>query len=556
MNQNSNAGSYRVLARAYRPTKLSELIGQEALVRTLTNGITSGRLAHAYLLSGIRGIGKTTTARIIARALNCTGADGKGGPTPEPCGVCPSCTAIAEDRTVDVIEMDAASHTGKGDVLELMEGVHYAPAASRYKVYIFDEVHMLSEKAWNALLKTIEEPPPHVKFIFATTEIRKVPVTVLSRCQRFELRRVPAAELARHLSAIAEREGITVEPRALGLIAQSGEGSVRDALSLLDQAIALSEGPISAELIQDMLGLGDRNRLIDLYEAVAAGDAKSAIIQFGKLFNDGADPITVVNDLLELTHVLSRRRLGIETVSSFTATEEVVGRCRKLAADQSLEILARAWQMLLQGLEEVRAAPDAHDAAEMLLLRLASVSDLPPPGELARLFGRGDVELNEPVTPIPEPTLLHPETAPVSLETADGRLTGAGPVSAPMPNSLDDIISLLRSHGEQVMAARLYRSAHLLAIEPGRLELRIEDETPKDFFTKLQAALTRNLGETWIVSLGFDPGEATLAERDLALHRNTMERLSSDPNVRGLMEIFPGASLVDVRLANKLSHEQ
>ena len=378
--------SYRVLARAYRPTRLSELIGQEALVRTLKNAFASGRVAHAFLLSGIRGVGKTTTARIIARGLNCTGAD---GPTPEPCGECPSCRAIDEDRALDVIEMDAASQTGKADVLDLLEGISFVPTSSRYKVYILDEVHMLSDKAWNALLKSVEEPPPHCKFIFATTEVRKVPVTVLSRCQRFELRRVDAATLVRHLQAVCQREGVAASEQALGLIARAAEGSVRDSLSLLDQAIATSEGGIEAELVQAMLGLGDRVQLLELLAAVLDGKAGEVLDRYQELYALGADPAALAQDLLEITHWLSRLKIRPDAAAQLGIAAQAAERAAAMAASVSLPVLARAWQMLLKGIDEVRTAPDAAAAAEMLLLRLACVGELPPPGELARLLRDG-----------------------------------------------------------------------------------------------------------------------------------------------------------------------
>ena len=347
--QLSRPADYRVLARAYRPTKLSALIGQEALVRTLKNAFASGRVAHAFLLSGIRGVGKTTTARIIARGLNCTGPDGQGGPTPEPCGVCPSCRSIDEDRALDVIEMDAASQTGKDDVLELLEGLQFLPGSSRYKVYILDEVHMLSPKAWNALLKTVEEPPAHAKFVFATTEVRKVPITVLSRCQKFELRRVEPEELAAHLAGICEREAVAVGAEALALIARAADGSVRDALSLLDQAIATAEGPVEAQLVQSMLGLGDRLQLLELFDTVMRGDAAGALERFAALYGQGADPVAVAQDLLEISHWLSRLKvlpqatsgLGISGAARTTLT---MGAAHAYYADST--IVAEAWGAL------------------------------------------------------------------------------------------------------------------------------------------------------------------------------------------------------------------
>ena len=377
--------AYRVLARAYRPTRLSALIGQEALVRTLTNAFATGRVAHAFLLSGIRGVGKTTTARIIARGLNCTGPDGSGGPTPEPCGQCPSCVAIDEGRALDVIEMDAASQTGKEDVLDLLEGLQFLPSQARYKVYILDEVHMLSAKAWNALLKTVEEPPPHAKFVFATTEVRKVPVTVLSRCQRFELRRVEPAALVAHLRGICTAEGVAVSDAALGMLARAAEGSVRDALSLLDQAIATAEGEVDAPLVQAMLGQSDRLHLLELFATLMRGDAADALARFGALYAEGADPLTLAQDLLETSHALARLKVAPDAAAEVGIDPAAAERAAAMARELSLPVLARAWQMLLRGIDEIRLAPDARAAAEMMLLRIACVSDLPSPAELARL---------------------------------------------------------------------------------------------------------------------------------------------------------------------------
>ena len=417
---------YRVLARAYRPTRLSALIGQEALVRTLKNAFASGRVAHAFLLSGIRGVGKTTTARIIARGLNCTGPDGQGGPTPEPCGVCPSCTAIDEDRALDVIEMDAASQTGKDDVLELLEGLQFLPSYSRYKVYILDEVHMLSPKAWNALLKTVEEPPPHAKFIFATTEVRKVPITVLSRCQKFELRRVEPEELAAHLAGICAKEGVAVAPDALAMIARAAEGSVRDALSLLDQAIATAEGPVDGELVQSMLGLGDRLQLLDLFDTVMRGDARrraGAVRPSSTRWAPTRWP---------WRRTCSRSATGCRgsrwrprRPPAWASPPPPPSVLRAMAKELSLPVLARAWQMLLRGIDEIRVAPDAAAAAEMLLLRLACVSDLPSPAELARLLRGGDG-----AEPVALPARPAPSPAPTPGAVAAGRRRGPADRSA------------------------------------------------------------------------------------------------------------------------------
>jgi DNA polymerase-3 subunit gamma/tau len=376
--------AYRVLARKYRPQDFSQLVGQEALVRTITNAIREERIAHAFILTGVRGVGKTTTARIIARSLNCIGADGQGGPTVTPCGVCEHCIAIAESRHVDVLEMDAASRTGVDNMRELLDGVRYLPASARFKIYIIDEVHMLSTGAFNALLKTLEEPPSHVKFIFATTETRKLPVTVLSRCQRFDLRRVGAELLVSHFAGIVEAEGAAAEAEALNLIAGAAEGSVRDGLSLLDQAIAHCGGKVTAQQVREMLGLADRVRIYDLFEGLMKGDVPTALAQLREQYDLGADPEVVLRDLLELTHLLTRLQVAPEAGADPSLSEMERQRAETLAQGLSMPVLARTWQMLLKGLGEVRGAPSALAAAEMILIRLAYSTDLPSPADAVR----------------------------------------------------------------------------------------------------------------------------------------------------------------------------
>ncbi|MCH8154909.1 MAG: DNA polymerase III subunit gamma/tau, partial [Proteobacteria bacterium] len=395
----SGSGAYQVLARKYRPARFADLIGQDAAVRTLTNALKSGRMAQAFILTGVRGVGKTTTARIIARALNCVGADGTGGaPTPEPCGVCENCVAIAEDRHIDVIEMDAASRTGIDDIRELIEGVRYRPVQARTKVYIIDEVHMLSRQAFNGLLKTLEEPPEHVVFIFATTEARKIPVTVLSRCQRFDLRRLDQVALTAHFAGIAEAEGVEIAGEALATIARAADGSVRDGLSLLDQAIALAGGGrVEAEAVRAMLGLADRARVFDLFEAVLRGRAPEALGVMGALYEAGADPAVVLQDLLEISHFVTRAKLVPETLEGAGVPETERVRGRDMAERLSLPVLARTWQVLLKGLGETRGAPARLQAAEMVLIRLAYASTLPSPAELIeRLQGEGAALASQP----------------------------------------------------------------------------------------------------------------------------------------------------------------
>jgi DNA polymerase-3 subunit gamma/tau len=530
------ARPYRVLARTYRPQRLSELIGQEALVRTLNNALRSGRVAHAFLLTGIRGVGKTTTARIIARALNCVGADGSGQPTPEPCGLCDPCVAIAEGRHIDVLEMDAATRTGIDDIREIVDSVRYAPSSARTKVYIIDEVHMLSEKAFNGLLKTLEEPPPQTIFIFATTEVRKVPVTVLSRCQRFDLRRVEGELLQRHLGEIAAKEGVQIEPAALALIVRSAEGSVRDGLSLLDQAIALAGGEaITAAQVQAMLGLADRSRVVDLFEHVARGAIKDALDCLAELYALGTEPEAVLQDLLEISHWLTRIKLTPEAAEGFGVAQQDVVRARALAEVLSMPVLARTWQMLLKGLEEVRLAPSALLAAEMVLVRLTYAAELPPPSELIRRFAE---TADERSSGAPAPAL---RDAPVTK----------GPAAPVSPGSFAEAVALFEQFGEPMLHGWLYQAAQLVHFEPGRIELRLAPGTPPDLPGRVAAALGRWTARPWLVSLaGSDQDAApTLAAQAAAERQACIDALAEDPRIKPILQQFPGAAIVDVRPA-------
>jgi len=591
--QNAAAPPYRVLARTYRPQRLSELIGQEALVRTLTNAMASGRIAHAFLLSGIRGIGKTTTARIIAKGLNCTAQD---GPTPEPCGICPSCRSLVEERPMDVIEMDAATRTGIDDIREIVDAVRYAPAASRYKIYIIDEVHMLSEKAFNGLLKTLEEPPPHAKFIFATTEVRKLPVTVLSRCQRFDLKRVEASVLEAHLARIAEREGVTVEPAALALMARAAEGSVRDSLSLFDQAIALSDGPVTMPAVAAMLGLGDRQRLIELFAAVLGGDAALTLEQSRELYRLGAEPTAVLQDLLEIGHWASCLKVGADAASPFATTPEAVAAGRALAEKLDLAVLARAWQVLLKGLEEVRGAPDAGLALEMVLLRLAAMGQLPTPGEVIKTLERSEVAARgnggmpiagsrpqAPTTPPSPPPVARiaplaprhadvasddPGERPEAIEQPAQRSPSLhtprpalptdrpGPRQRPArraaePADFADLVRLLHAQGEPLLASYLKEGAHLIAFQKDRIELRLAPGLPRDISGKLSEALLELTGRRWLIGLSQEGGAATLAEQEAIARQLMLAKVAQHAAVREVLDAFPGATIVDIRDARR-----
>ena len=541
---------YRVLARKYRPSDFTGLIGQEALVRTLSNAFASGRIAHAFMLTGVRGVGKTTTARIIARALNCIGPDGKATqPTIHPCGQCDPCITIAESRNMDVQEMDAASRTGIDDIREIIEGVRYAPASARYKVYIIDEVHMLSKQAFNGLLKTLEEPPPHVKFIFATTEIRKVPVTVLSRCQRFDLRRIDSGELAGYLGAIAEKENVKIEAGALALIARAAEGSARDALSLLDQAMAHGEGGdmIAADTIRNMLGLADRGRVLDLFEKVMGGKIADGLTDLQGLYDSGADPLAVMQDLLEITHFLTRVKVAPASQGFFDGGSGEAKRAGELAAKLTVASLTRAWQMLLKGLFEVRDATRPILACEMALIRLAYAAELPPTDRLVRdvLDGRGDAR--QGVAPSSAPPSGAPR-GPSAIASAAPRLNPAPqPDNAPVLKSLEDIALLASANHAPVLKVHIENDIHLVKLEPGHLEFRPGPRAPRTLAGDLQQKLRDWTGQRWSVSVTNSGGALTLAEQKKSAKAARIESVLQAPMVRAVLDRFPGAEIVAVR---------
>ncbi len=549
--------AYRVLARKYRPATFAELIGQEALVRTLTNAIQSGRVAQAFILTGVRGVGKTTTARIIARALNCIGADGAGGPTPEPCGTCANCVAIAQDRHVDVIEMDAASRTGIDDIRELIEGVRYRPVQARNKIYIIDEVHMLSKQAFNGLLKTLEEPPEHVLFVFATTEIRKVPVTVLSRCQRFDLRRVDQDVLRTHFNRIAKAEDVAVADEALAMIARAADGSVRDGLSLLDQAIALSGGnEVSAEQVRTMLGLADRERVLDLFEALMHGKAPEALAILADMHAAGADPATVLQDMLEFTHTLTRAKLVPETLTAPGVPEAERVRGRKMADALSLPVLARVWQMLLKGLGETRAAPATLQAAEMVLIRLAYAADLPTPAEVVeRLQGAPAKDTGTPasVAAVSSERAETPAGSPsggpraaLAPQPSPDVITEPAPTN-PAPASFPEVVALVRARKESILANHLDDDVHLVRFEAGHIELRPSERAPRNLAGRLGDFLQDATGVRWIVSVSQAPGEPPLREQARTRETALRDAALAHPLVQAAMQAFPGAKLVDRR---------
>ena len=566
--------AYRVLARKYRPTDFSTLIGQDALVRTLTNAIKSGRLAHAFMLTGVRGVGKTTTARIIARALNCIGPDGKGGETAEPCGVCENCTAIAEDRHVDVMEMDAASRTGVDDIREIIEGVRYKSVNARYKIYIIDEVHMLSKNAFNALLKTLEEPPEHVKFIFATTEIRKVPVTVLSRCQRFDLRRVDMVTLSAHFRKIVESEKASVTDEAMTLIARAADGSVRDGLSLLDQAIAHTQGEVGADQVRDMLGLADRARTFDLFDAVMRGDVEAALAQLADQYDSGADPAQILEDMLELVHWLTRIKVTPAAAQAPGVPEMERTRGMDMSKGLTMATPTRAWQMLLKGLSEVRSAPSALQGTEMILVRLMYGLELPSPVDVLKKLQDAPQPL--PSSGGPSGGSLPPSGAPPPSGGGSSSINAQGsshqsstvrhgpslrggspsvavqPVSQPEgqqpdPQTFAQVIELSESLGEMVVQANLISNVHLVNFQPGKIEYRPAENAPQDLAQRLTKMLNDNTPRRWVVSISRAEGDLTLAQQDAAVIANTKSEAAQDPLVRAVLEAFPGATIGAVK---------
>jgi DNA polymerase-3 subunit gamma/tau len=555
---------YRVLARKYRPSTFADLIGQDAMVRTISNAFATGRIPQAWILTGVRGVGKTTTARIIARALNYELPDGSvTSPTIDMPVVGVHDQAIMESRHIDVLEMDAASHNSVDDVRQINDAIRYAPVSARYKVYILDEVHMLSGSAFNALLKTLEEPPPHAKFIFATTEIRKVPVTVLSRCQRFDLRRVEAGLLVRHLQEIAGKEGVEIEAEALSLIARAAEGSVRDSLSLLDQAIAHAAGKVSAENVRQMLGLADRARVIDLFEALMRGDMAAALAELREQYDSGADPGVILSDLAEFTHFVTRIKVvpAVADDASFSEAERTRGR--DFAAKLSMRVLSRTWQMLMKGLTEVQGAGRPISAAEMVLVRIAYAADLPTPDDVIRSLGEeggapqrpqanggGDSAGVSAQTVGFAPRLQAPRASQRASSSAApmARLSEACASESEIAvNSFEEIIALAARKRDVQTKIALQRDVRLVRCENGRLEIALEPSAQRTLVHELQQKLAEWTGRRWVVVVSKEPGAPTVRAQAEAAEAALKVGVRADPLVQAVLDKFPGAEIVAVR---------
>ncbi|MFD1795672.1 DNA polymerase III subunit gamma/tau [Paracoccus aurantiacus] len=570
--------NYQVLARKYRPETFSDLVGQDAMVRTLKNAFATSRIAQAFIMTGIRGTGKTTTARIIAKGLNCVGPDGQGGPTTDPCGQCEHCVAISEGRHVDVLEMDAASRTGVNDIREIIESVHYRAASARYKIYIIDEVHMLSTSAFNALLKTLEEPPPHVKFIFATTEIRKVPVTVLSRCQRFDLRRIEPEVMIALLRKIANAENAEITDDALALITRAAEGSARDATSLLDQAVSHGAGETGADQVRAMLGLADRGRVIDLFDMIVRGDAAQALAELQAQYADGADPVAVLRDLAELTHWISIVKITPETSEDPTIAPDERTRGADLAARLPMRVLTRMWQMLLKSLEEVSAAPNSMMAAEMAVIRLTHAADLPDPEALIRKIKSAQAA-GEFTQPAPAggggeggarasagasgQSGARDAGSSAATARAQGNGAGYGTVSASgqatalsaVPESLiaaypdfDSVLGLIRRMRDMPLLIMVESHLRLVKYSPGRIEFEPAPGAPADLASRLAERLRGwTGGQRWAVSVVSSGGAKTVAEQRAEIEAEALARAAENPTVKAALQAFPKARIISAK---------
>lgn len=559
MAEENTDNQYVVLARKYRPQTFEDLLGQDALVQTLTNAIKNNRLHHAYILTGIRGVGKTTTARLIARALNCTGLDGKGGPTIHPCGVCENCRAIAAGRHIDVMELDAASRTGVDDMRELLDGVRYKPTNARYKVYIIDEVHMLSKGAFNALLKTLEEPPAHVKFIFATTEIRKVPVTILSRCQRFDLQRLSIETLMQLFHKIIAAENLKADEEALEMVARAADGSARDGLSMLDQAIVLGDGKIKTETVIEMIGLADRTQTLALFEHLIAGSIPDVLKNLQLQYKNGANPMAVLQDLIDVTHMLTKAKIVPAALNTEMLSENDRELCTKLAGSLSVAVLSRMWQMMLKGLTELNSAPAPLDALEMILIRIAYSASLPTPAELLEeVKKKSDLNQIAPKISVSAPQIatVHAMPQPANSFVAKPTITQAPqpevkPVSAPAPtpsapcpmSNISQLAAYLEEHKKMRLEYSLKNDVSIENFGNWQIELTLSDKAPVDFVSNLRQVLTEATGGEWqIIQHRGTLGE-TLADKENAAIDADKRSAAEHPLVKAVYAEFKGARI-------------
>ena len=551
--ENTNENQYVVLARKYRPQNFEDLLGQDALVQTLTNAIQNNRLHHAYILTGIRGVGKTTTARLIARALNCTGADGKGGPTIHPCGVCDNCKAIAAGRHMDVMELDAASHTGVDDIRELLDSARYAPTNARYKVYIIDEVHMLSKGAFNALLKTLEEPPAHVKFIFATTEIRKVPVTILSRCQRFDLQRLSVETLTQLFTKILANENIPAGTEALDIIAKAADGSARDGLSLLDQAIVLSNGNINTDVVKKMLGLADRSQTLTLFENLVNGNMEAVLKDISEQYTNGATPMIVLQDLINITHDLAKVKIIPALLNSTSLSEIEKKTFATLSTSCSLAVLSKIWQMLIKGISEINMAPSAVEALEMILLRVAYSASLPTPYEILNevkknsdLAGTNSVYSGQSAL-LQNSAAAVPVSVPPSGTEKKNDLTAtvsAGETSG--FNTVEDLLRYLEGTKKALIEYSIKHDVCIREFSDGHIAMNIAPSIHQDFIMNLHKLLSEATGRQWEIEIiKGDLGE-TIADKEKSAAEATKKNVSEYPLVKKILEEFKGAKIETV----------
>lgn len=555
MAEENKDNQYVVLARKYRPQSFEDLLGQDALVQTLTNAIKNNRLHHAYILTGIRGVGKTTTARIIAKALNCIGKDGHGGPTIKPCGLCENCKAISEGRHIDILELDAASRTGVDDIREILDGVRYKPTNARYKVYIIDEVHMLSKNAFNALLKTLEEPPSHVKFIFATTEIRKVPVTVLSRCQRFDLQRLTIDTLFNHFKNIIAKEGVKAEDEALQIIAKAADGSCRDGLSLLDQAISLSSGTVSTEVVKNMIGLADRNQTFELFEALVAGKVDEVLTNIKEQYKNGANPTTLIQDLVNITHMVAKAKIVPSSIDGDNLAESEKELCKRLSGNISIAILSKIWQMLIKGISELAIAPVQIDALEMILIRIAYSASLPTPFEILN-----DVKKNFNLSLSAQQNAQNAASAPIMSHAAalaekqNSAWTNNG--NGTVFNTPEEMASYFEANRKLLLSYAIKNDIAISEFGDGFIKMTLSDKVSNDFMLTLQKELLAATGKNWKIETVRGQLGQTLAAKEHAEEEENKRSISEYPLVKAILAEFKGSKIETLTRLKQLEEEE